>query len=433
MKNSTLLLVLGFVVLSCSQQEVEKPNIVLIMADDLGYECLGANGSTYYQTPFLDEMAKGGVRFEHCHSTPLCTPTRVQLMTGKYNVRNYTRFGILEREQTTFAHLFKKAGYATCIAGKWQLGREIDSPNHFGFDEYCLWQHQLGRVDSAKHDTRFSNPVLEVMGERKRYTGGGYGPDVVSDYLCDFITRNKDKPFLAYYSMILTHCPFTPTPDSRDWDPGDMGSLEYKGDSAYFDDMVNYMDKLVGKVITQLEDLELMENTLILFTADNGTDQPVVSMLNGKEIPGGKSFTSGNGTHVPLIVQWKGAIREGLVCSDLVDFSDFLPTLCQAAGIEIPGDLVLDGRSFLPQLYGKKGDPREWIYCWYDPHRKDLKEYVQDKRFKLYRTGEFYNVEDDLLEENPLKQEEFGREEKEAYLKFQDVLNKYENVRDPDL
>ena len=403
------------------------------MSDDLGYECLGVNGSNSYQTPFLDQMAREGINFEHCHSTPLCTPTRVQLMTGKYNVRNYTGFGRLERDQTTFAHLFKQAGYATCISGKWQLGRELDSPHHFGFDEYCLWQHQLGRVDSAKHDTRFSNPVLEVMGETIRYTGGGYGPDVVSDYLCDFMTRNRDKPFFAYYPMILTHCPFTPTPDSRDWDPEDMGSLEYKGDTAYFDDMVNYMDKIIGKIIAHVEDLGLMERTLIMFTGDNGADQPVVSMLNGSEYPGGKSFTTGNGTHVPLIVQWKGTSPEGKICHDLVDFTDILPTICQAAGIDIPDDLVLDGKTFLPQLYGKKGDPREWIYCWYDPHRKDLKEFVQDKHFKLYRAGEFYNVEEDLLEQNPISRDAFGESEEKALLKFQEVLGRYENVRDPNI
>jgi arylsulfatase A len=125
-------------------------------------------------------------------------------------------------------------------------------------------------------------------------------------------------------------------------------------------------------------------------------------------------------------VQWRGNSLEGGVCHDLVDFTDFLPTLCQAAGIDVPDDLVLDGKTFLPQVYGKKGDPREWIYCWYDPHGKDLKEFVQDKRFKLYRTGEFYNVEEDLLEKNPLNYEVFGKEEKKALLKFEEVLSMYD-------
>ena len=108
--------------------QAKKPNIVLIMADDLGYEGISANGGTSYQTPVLDSLAKTGMRFEHCYSQPLCTPSRVQIMTGIYNVRNYVGFARLDRKQTTFAHLLKKAGYATCIAGKWQLGRDKDSP-----------------------------------------------------------------------------------------------------------------------------------------------------------------------------------------------------------------------------------------------------------------------------------------------------------------
>ena len=124
-----------------------RPNVILIMADDLGFECIGANGGTSYETPVIDLLAETGIRFENCHSQPLCTPSRVQIMTGIYNVRNYTDFGVLDRGQVTFANLFKDAGYATVIAGKWQLGREEDAPYHFGFDEYCLWQHRHGRVD----------------------------------------------------------------------------------------------------------------------------------------------------------------------------------------------------------------------------------------------------------------------------------------------
>jgi arylsulfatase A len=404
-------------------------NIVLIMADDLGYECIGVNGGTSYQTPVLDKLAETGMRFEHCHSTPLCTPSRVQLMTGMNNIHNYTNFGVLERTQITFAHLFRDAGYATCIAGKWQLGKETDSPGYFGFDEYLLWQHTLGRTDEHKHDTRFSNPFLEGKGGPVRYTGGAYGPDLVSDFLCDFIERNKDTPFFAYYPMILTHCPFTPTPDSEDWDPEDMGSLDYKGDPDYFGDMVTYMDKLVGKIVNELEEHNLRDNTLILFTGDNGTDQPVVSMLDGREVPGGKSHTSDNGTHVPLIANWKGVIQPGQVCHDLVDFSDFLPTLCQAAHIDLPGNLPLDGRSFFPQLMGQPGDPREWIYSWYCPRRKNLKEWARNKQYKLYRSGEFFHVENDFLEENPLNADHLDTVAERFYTMLSDVLDQYKNVR----
>ena len=165
------------------------PNVILIMADDLGYECIGANGSTSYKTPHIDQLAMKGMRFEHCYAQPLCTPSRVQLMTGIYNVRNYVRFGLLEESQTTFGHLFQETGYATCVVGKWQLGKDPASPQHAGFDQHCLWQVSLGRVDSTGRDTRFSKPVLEVDGEIIRYGETDYGPDVVSQYALDFIEK----------------------------------------------------------------------------------------------------------------------------------------------------------------------------------------------------------------------------------------------------
>ena len=114
--------------------------------------------------------------------------------------------------------MMQEAGYATCVVGKWQLGREEDAPGHFGFDESCLWQHRRGRGDDQGHDTRYSNSALEVNGWCVDYDNGEYGPSVVSDYACGFMERNRKRPFMVYYPMILTHCPFTPTPDSADWD-----------------------------------------------------------------------------------------------------------------------------------------------------------------------------------------------------------------------
>jgi len=372
----------GFVLTLNAQDK--RPNIVLILADDLGFECIRANGGTSYQTPNIDKLASQGQRFENCHSQSLCTPSRVQIMTGQYNVRNYTQFGILDRGQTSFGNLLKNAGYKTAIAGKWQLGKENDSPQHFGFDESCLWQQSLPRTDTAGHDTRFSNPILEVNGEVKHYTNGEFGPDIVSDFICDFIEKNKDEPFFVYYPMLLTHCPFVPTPNSKDWDPKSLGSLTYKGKPVYFSDMVSYMDMLVGKIVTKIDEMRLSENTLIIFTGDNGTDQPIVSMYRGEEYPGGKGRTTDNGTHVPLIVRWDKKIEANNECLDMVDFSDFLPTICDAAKIEIPSEIPVDGISFLPQLLGKNGKSRKWIYSWYSPEGKELKEFARNKDYKLY-------------------------------------------------
>src|SRR6188474_1695777 len=165
-----------------------KSNFILIMADDLGYECIGANGSTSYKTPVLDKLAATGMRFEHCNVQPLCTPTRVQLMTGIYNVRNYLTFGHMDPNCVTFGNILKQAGYTTCITGKWQLGNDPQLPKKFGFDEHCLWQH-------TRRPPRYANPGLEVNGKEMDYENGEYGPDLVNDYALDFIGKNKEKPF----------------------------------------------------------------------------------------------------------------------------------------------------------------------------------------------------------------------------------------------
>ena len=409
-----------------------KPNIVLIIADDLGYECIGADGGTSYKTPVLDNLAKTGARFEHCYSQPLCTPSRVQIMTGMYNVRNYVRFGLLDRRQTTFAHLLKRDGYVTCIAGKWQLGNQQDAPQHFGFDEACLWQHTVRGNKTDGHDNRYVNPTIDINGKTIALPEGSFGPDVCSDFLCDFMEAHKAEPFFIYYPMILTHCPFVPTPDSMDWDPTSKGSPSYKGQAKYFSDMVTYMDKMVGKITAKLETLGLRDNTLILFTSDNGTDKPVVSFMNGRRVAGGKGKMTDAGTRVPLIANWPGVIPEGRVYTDLVDFSDFLPTLCEAAGVAVPSALKIDGRSFLPQLQGKKGAPREWIYCWYNRSgRPTGKEWTRNQRYKLYRTGEFYDVSKDIFEKKPFAT--LSPEAQRMRAMLQEALDRYKNARPVEL
>jgi len=422
-------------ILAADQKNQDRPNIILIMADDLGYECLGANGGTSYNTPVLDKLAKTGIRFEHCYSQPLCTPSRVKLMTGIYNVRNYVKFGVLDRNQTTFAQLLKNTGYATCVAGKWQLGTQPDSPGYFGFDESCLWQHTRGRADSVEHDTRYPNPSLEINGEPVEYTKGEYAPDVTSDFICDFIERHMDKPFFAYYPMILTHCPFVPTPGSEDWDSSDKGSTSYKGDTTYFGGMVSHMDEIVGKLTAKLDELGLRENTIILFTGDNGTDEPVVSVMDGRKVAGGKGFMTDAGTRVPLIVNWRGVIPAGQVCRDLIDFSDFLPTLCETAGVLVPAELNIDGKSFLPQLKGRKGNPRDWIYCWYSRagNDSDAKVFARNQGYKLYRTGNFYDIGNDVLEKAALQEGDLNRKTRRIKAMLQKALNQYKDARPSNL
>ena len=352
----------------------ERPNIILIMADDMGYEALSSNGSESCKSPNLDKLAAEGVRFTNCFSNPICTPSRAKIMTGQYNVRNYVKFGILDRGQTTFAHQLKEAGYATAIAGKWQLGKEKDAPQHFGFEKSCLWQHtRSGRSkkDGTTFDRRFVNPMLEFNGVEKDYTSGKYGPQVCTDFICGFIEENKKNPFLIYFPMILTHCPFDPTPDSSDWDPKRLGSTSYKGDQndpqRHFVDMVAFADKAIGQIVAQLEKSGVRDNTLIIFTGDNGTDKPIITPWNGTKVIGGKGSMTDTGTRVPLIASWpKGIKKPGRIVDDLVEFTDMLPTLCEVSEAALPKDHPGDGASIVPVLQNRaKTRKKDWIYIWY--------------------------------------------------------------------
>ena len=403
---------------ACVTAAEKKPNVILIMADDVGYECFGAYGSKQYKTPVLDKMAEEGVRFTHAYSQPLCTPTRVKIMTGMSNIRNYHDFSILGKGEKTFGHMMKQAGYATGIVGKWQLhgakhygkmaGKGMH-PSDSGFDNYCLWQiKDLG--------SRFWKPLINTDGDLKQYPKEIYGPGVLNDYACNFIEKNRDKPFFLYYPMVLVHDPFVPTPDSED--------KKSKNKQKNFEDMMTYMDKCVGKVLAKLEEQGILDNTLVMFTGDNGTHSTIKSKLNGKVIRGGKGLTTDAGTRVPLIVQWPGKTPKGKVCEDLIDFTDFMPTVAETAGAKLP-EGTLDGVSFLSQIKGEKGTPRETVFCYYNPRpTKGTKKftprcYARDKRWKLYRDGRLFDVKNDVLETTPIKSPEVA----EIRKKLQKVLD----------
>ncbi|CAN5804343.1 sulfatase-like hydrolase/transferase [soil metagenome] len=410
----------------------DRPNIVLIMADDMGFECVGANGGETYKTPHLDQLAATGARFEHGYSQPICTPSRVQIMTGLYNSRNYIQFGLLDPKAFTFGNLLQDAGYATCVVGKWQLRGGFDGPHRFGFDEYCLWQ-------LTRRPNRYPNPGLEINGEEIDFKNGEYGPDLVSDYACDFIERHSggEKPFFLYYPMILPHWPFEPTPDSDDWDPtfrrADESEKNYgMRDQKHFIDMVQYTDKLVGKIVAKLDEQGVRDKTLVIFTCDNGTYESVTSRFRGRMWIGGKGHMMDNGTHVPLIANWPGTIREGHVSADLVDFSDVLPTVAEVAGVEIPATLKLDGRSFAPVFQGEPG-ARDWVYCWYyrngKPERggqdKTAGESARDHRYKLYLEGGFYDVPADFYEKSPLDPAKLNAEQHAVWNQLRAVIEQH--------
>ncbi|MEN8128413.1 MAG: sulfatase-like hydrolase/transferase [Planctomycetota bacterium] len=403
------------------QPPQSKKNIVLIMADDVGYECFGCYGSNMYTTPHIDALAANGVRFTHCYAQPLCTPSRVKIMTGQSNIRNYVDFSIMDPAEKTFGHMMQAHGYKTCVAGKWQLygaehygpqtrGKGI-LPGDAGFDAWCLWQVE-------KLGDRYWNPRLNVNGQVKQYGKEQYGPDVCADFINEFITAHKDTPFFVYYPMILVHSPFEPTPDSP--------SRKQKHAQKNFWDMVSYMDKLVGRIVAHLKDAGVLENTLILFLSDNGTDKKIKSRLNGQTITGGKSITTDSGTRVPFVASCAAAAK-GTVCDDLIDLSDFVPTMAEATGAALPADVTLDGRSFLPQIRGDKGDPRQALFMYYNPRptRKDWSEsrFARDQRFKLYGDGRLYDVPNDMLEKKPIAVGEGGPEAAAARERLQRVID----------
>ncbi|MDR1385173.1 MAG: sulfatase-like hydrolase/transferase [Planctomycetaceae bacterium] len=397
----------------------ERPNIILILADDFGYECIAANGGEDYKTPNIDRLAENGVRFEQFYVQPLCTPTRVQLMTGLYNVRNYTVFGQLHRSQKTFGNFFHDAGYVTGIFGKWQLGHDLDLPRHFGFDTYYLWQH-------TRRPPRYANPGLEDQGKEIDYTNGEYGPELIAGHAMKFIEDNKDKPFFLYYPMVLTHAPFQPTPDSPDWDAKRIG--EQYTNPKHFKEMTQYVDLNVGRIVKKVEDLGLTKKTLIIFLGDNGTGRDIITRFKGQSYQGGKGLLNDSGMHVPLIVSFPGTIKPGIVNTNLTDSTDILSTISEAAGIFLPKEIPFDGISFYPQLLGRDNTAvRDWSYTWYLGQRKSGEEsvFVQDKQYRLYPNGKFFDRIQDQQEKNPLKPDSA----KEAYEKLQNALDRYKNAR----
>lgn len=419
-------------------QSPARPNIIVIMADDLGYECLECNGGTSYKTPNLNQFAKTGVRFTHAYAQPLCTPTRVQLMTGQHNFRNWQSFGTMAPTEKTFGHMMQRAGYRTVMSGKWQFYSYEGSPSprratgmkpeQSGFDEYLLWHDLFTETKGS----RFADPVISENGKIRKDTKGKYGPDLFVDYLDGFMERNKNQPFFAYYPMTLTHAPFNPTPRSADWTKGDR----LKDDPKYYGDMVQYMDHCVGRVLKSVDRLGLGQRTLVVFYGDNGTPKEITSRMGSKVIPGGKGLTTDAGMHVPMMARWQGVSPEGRVCPDLIDSTDFVPSMVEATGAKWFDGRPLDGRSFIPQVRGQKGNPRQWAFSHYDPHPGCKVNFTPtrlawDHRWKLYLDDKLYDIQNDYLEKSPIPAATASPEAKAARAKLRAALDQMARVKAP--
>ena len=402
------------------------PNIIMYLADDIGREAVNSYGGTSYKTPNIDRLAADGMRFTRAYSTALCTPTRVQLLTGQYNFRNYDHFGYFDTSLRTIANYLQAAGYTTAMAGKWQFGGSFQTPHLIGFNEYLIWQ-----LESPDFWNRYKNPILTRNGEPAKQHPGAYGPDMVKEFVFDFMQRNRERPFFVYYAEHLPHDPFQPPPGHPDYESHDETKVN---DEKYFGAMVSHLDKNVGELMTTLDKLGLRENTLVLFMGDNGTDVRVTSMMNGRPVQGDKWGSTDASNHVPFIAHWKGTIAPAQVRDDLVDVSDLFPTMLDAGRSTIL-NVQSDGVSLYPTLTRGSPSPRRWIFTDFyrgrtsgpntvregRPHR-----YAHDGRFKLYADGRFFDYLADPTEKNPLSESGLSLEARSALQALREAMTSME-------
>lgn len=368
-------------------QPAGKPNIIFILADDYGIPGVGCYGGAL-KTPNLDKLAAGGTRFEYCFAAPLCAPSRALCMFGRYAFRT----GVLDnncgaaatpQKEVCIAKTMKTAGYATAVAGKWrQLGyfTTREDGARWGWDEFLIWG-----VGSGDKGNRYWDPTYNRNGQPLSGAKGRFGPDVLHEFVVDFIRRHRDEPFFIYYPTTLIHGKLMRTPDSRS-----------SGANLYADNIA-YMDKLVGKLAAELDQLKLREKTLIVFTGDNGSVGQGTGTINGRHVDGHKGQLNEGGSRVPLIANWPRTTPAGVVSKDLVDFSDFYATFADLGGAKLPEGVKIDGRSFAQQLRGEKGAPREWIYV-----QLGSKWYVRDQGFKLTQSGALLDMADAPFGEKPV-------------------------------
>ena len=395
----------------------DPPNILFILADDVGQEVLECYGGQSYATPHVNELARTGLQFKHCYSMPVCHPTRLALMTGKYPLHlGETKWGDFpeSEERFTFANVLQQAGYATGIAGKWQLCLMRDDPAHprrLGFQHSDLFGWHEG--------PRYYQPMIYRNGKVRTDTLGHYGPDLYVRSLIEFMKTNRDRPFLAYYSMALAH----DVTDDLD-QPVPHGPF---GRYDSYSEMVSEMDRAVGRLVAALEALQLRERTLIVFVGDNGTPKtmiakaegtelikvPVASRRFGRLVPGGKGNLTNDGTSVPLIVNWPNKIQPGNDTHTVIDFTDFLPTLAELTGAKLPEDRTIDGHSFAGTLLRSKKSSRQYAFCQEavlpkpggtepDGENSGL-SWVRTTQWKLYSDGRLFDMVKDPEERRSIQ------------------------------
>jgi arylsulfatase A-like enzyme len=429
-----------------------RPNFVFFLVDDLGWRDLGCFGSTFYETPHTDRLARQGMRFTDAYAAcPVCSPTRASIMTGKYPVRTgiTTFIGApqpdlwkdntrllpapyatrLALEEVTLAEALKAGGYATFYAGKWHLGPEGYWPEDQGFDVNKGGTDAGGPYGGNKYFSPYDNPRLPDG------PPGEHLPDRLATETVKFIEAHRDRPFLAYLAFYSVHVPLmaredlrkkyeekakTVTAEGPRFIPEGANQARQVQDHAVYAGMVEAMDLAVGKVLKSLEDLGLDRNTVVIFMSDNGgLSTSEGSPTSNVPLRGGKGWLYEGGIREPMIVRWPGVTAPGGTCGWPVTSTDFYPTLLEMAGLPPRPGQHIDGASFVPLLKGA-GTGRGPIF-WHYPHYSNqggspgaavrsgdwkLIEFFEDRRAELYNLREDIGEKRDLAKSNPEKARE---------------------------
>ncbi len=380
-----------------------KPNIVYILADDLGFAELGCNGSDRYKTPNIDALANSGVRFTRFYTVPLCGPSRALILTGRYGFRSgavtqdacKTIIRTGEKAEVMIPTVLKKAGYASALIGKWGQLTPSGDPSDWGFDHELYykgsgmyWNSKVAKPMSEGGEVRGDPDTYVLDGKTVSVKDDEYIPDLLHKDATAWMEAQKGRPFFLYYSLSQVHGEILPTPDSA---PAPKGESNNQRAQRLLADNIAYMDKLVGKLVAELERLKLRDNTVIVFMGDNGSTKSaaVDATIGGRRIEGEKGSMKEGGGLVPFFATWPGVTPAGKVNANVSDASDLLPTFAEIAGAPLPTGRVIDGRSLVSQFKGDTKSPRTWAFC-----QLSNNFYVREAGWKLDQSGTLYDMKD---------------------------------------
>ncbi|WKN33233.1 arylsulfatase [Porifericola rhodea] len=352
---------------------VDHPNVVLILTDDQGYGDIGIHGNDTIETPVLDQIAKEGIRLDRFYVSPVCAPTRASLLTGRYHLRTGTSWvtdGMedMHSEEVTMAEVFKENGYATGCFGKWHNGAHYPrDPIGQGFDEFVGFK--------SGHWYNYFDTSLESNQDTVQTEG--FMVDALTDYALNFIEKNKDQPFFCYIPYNTPHSPFQ-VPDKY-FDKYKAKGLDNKLAAIY--GMCENIDDNVGRVLKKLDDLNINENTIVIFLTDNG---PNSQRYNGN-MRGHKGSVHEGGVRVPFFIRWDSHLPRGKVIDQITAHIDVLPTLNELCQLEPVKTLPLDGVNLLPLLLGESEELKERTIFTHQVHGGKIRPYPGAARTPQYR------------------------------------------------